>query len=91
MKYIEITKQEAEKVYKHDQIHISVYKANEDKGTVEFVKSYDVSRPKNISWAPTSTYEGKIDIDNNTNGSIMFDLDGKRYVYYNAIIEVIEK
>lgn len=60
MKYIEITKQEAEKVYKHDQIHISVYKANEDKGTVEFVKSYDVSRPKNISWAPTSTFEGQI-------------------------------
>lgn len=38
-----------------------------------------------------ATYEGKIDIDNNSNGSIMFDLDGKRYVYYNAIIEVIEK
>lgn len=38
-----------------------------------------------------ATYEGKIDIDNNTNGSIMFDLNGKRYVYYNAIVEVIEK
>lgn len=38
-----------------------------------------------------ATYEGLIDIDNNSNGSIMFDLDGKRYVYYNAIIEVIEK
>lgn len=38
-----------------------------------------------------ATYEGKIDIDNNQNGSIMFELDGKRYVYYNAIIEVIEK
>lgn len=38
-----------------------------------------------------ATYEGKIDIDDNTNGSIMFDLNGKRYVYYNAIIEVIEK
>ena len=38
-----------------------------------------------------ATYEGKIDIDNNSNGSIMFDMDGKRYVYYNAIIEVIEK
>ena len=48
MKYIEITKQEAEKVYKHDQIHISIYKTNEDKGTVEFVKSYDVNRPKNV-------------------------------------------
>lgn len=38
-----------------------------------------------------ATYEGLIDIDDNSNGSIMFDLDGKRYVYYNAIIEIIEK
>lgn len=38
-----------------------------------------------------ATYEGKIDIDDNTNGSVMFELDGKRYVYYNAIVEVIEK
>ena len=60
MKYIEITTQEDEKVYKQDQIHISVYKAQEDKGTVEFVKSYDVSRPKNVSWAPTSTLDGRI-------------------------------
>ncbi len=38
-----------------------------------------------------ATYEGKVDIDDNSNGSVMFDLNGKRYVYYNAIIEVIEK
>lgn len=38
-----------------------------------------------------ATYEGLIDIDNNANGSVMFDLNGKRYVYYNAIVEVIEK
>lgn len=38
-----------------------------------------------------ATYEGKIDIDDNTNGSVMFDLDGKRYVYYHAIVEIIEK
>ena len=38
-----------------------------------------------------ATYEGLIDIDDNSNGSVMFDLDGKRYVYYNAIIEVIEQ
>lgn len=38
-----------------------------------------------------ATYEGKIDIDDNENGSVMFDLDGKRYVYYNAIVEIIEK
>ena len=39
-----------------------------------------------------ATYEGKIDIDDNANNnSIMFELDGKRYVYYNAIVEVIEK
>ena len=60
MKYIEITKQEAEKIYKHDQIHISVYKSQEDKGTLEFVKGYDVSRPKNVSWTPMLTLEGRI-------------------------------
>ena len=60
MKYIEITRQEAEKVYKHDQIHISVYRANEDKGTAEFVKNYDVSRPKSVSWTPALTLEGRI-------------------------------
>lgn len=39
-----------------------------------------------------ATYEGKIDIDDNSNNnSVMFELDGKRYVYYNAIVEVIEK
>ena len=38
-----------------------------------------------------AVHEGLIDIDDNTNGSIMFDLNGKRYVYYNAIVEVIEK
>ena len=38
-----------------------------------------------------ATYEGKVDIDDNANGSIMFELDGKRYVYYNAIVEVIQK
>ena len=38
-----------------------------------------------------ATYEGKVDIDDNANGSIMFELDGKRYVYYNAIVEVVQK
>lgn len=60
MKYIEITRQEAEKVYKHDQIHISIYKSQEDKGTLEFVENHDVSRPKNVSWAPTLTLDGRI-------------------------------
>lgn len=38
-----------------------------------------------------ASYEGLIDIDDNQNGSVMFDMNGKRYVYYNAIVEVIEK
>lgn len=38
-----------------------------------------------------ASYEGLIDIDDNTNGSLMFDLDGKRYVYYNCLCEIIEK
>lgn len=37
-----------------------------------------------------ASHEGKIDIEDREN-SILFDLDGKRYVYYNAIIEVLEK
>ena len=37
-----------------------------------------------------ASHEGKIDIEDREN-SILFDLDGKRYVYYNAIIEVVEK
>lgn len=37
-----------------------------------------------------ASHEGKIDIEDRES-SILFDLDGKRYVYYNAIIEVVEK
>lgn len=36
-------------------------------------------------------YEGKIDIEDNSGSYALFHLDGKRYMYYNAIIEVIEK
>ena len=36
-------------------------------------------------------YEGKIDIEDNSGTYALFHLDGKRYMYYNAIIEVIEK
>ncbi len=36
-------------------------------------------------------YEGKIDIEENeSGGKVLFDLDGKRYVYYNCLVEVIE-
>lgn len=37
-----------------------------------------------------ATYEGKLDLQENE-GKVLFDLDGKRYVYYNALVEVIEK
>lgn len=37
-----------------------------------------------------ASHEGLIDIEDRDN-SILFELNGKRYVYYNAIIEVIEK
>lgn len=36
-----------------------------------------------------ATHSGKVDIEDREN-SILFELNGKRYVYYNAIIEVIE-
>lgn len=34
-------------------------------------------------------YEGRIDIESDTNGCLKFDYDGKRYIYYNAIVESI--
>ena len=38
------------------------------------------------------TYEGKIDIeDSETGGKIKFDVDGHRYIIYNAIVVVEEK
>lgn len=34
-------------------------------------------------------YEGKIDIEENAGGYLLFDYDGKRYTYYNCFIESI--
>lgn len=36
-----------------------------------------------------ASYTGRIDIEQNDT-KVLFDLDGKRYIYYNAIVEVIE-
>lgn len=36
-------------------------------------------------------YEGKIDLQATDGGKLLFDLDGKRYIYYNCLVEVIEK
>lgn len=38
-----------------------------------------------------ASYEGKIDIAENLSGTVKFQLKGKRYIYYNALVEVIEK
>ena len=37
------------------------------------------------------TYEDKIDLEMNDSGVVKFELNGKRYMYYNAFVEVIEK
>lgn len=37
------------------------------------------------------TYKGKIDLEPNDSGVVKFELDGKRYMYYNAFVEVIEQ
>ncbi len=37
-----------------------------------------------------ATYEGNLDVQVNSS-KVLFDLDGKRYIYYNALVEVIEK
>lgn len=36
-----------------------------------------------------ASYTGKIDIEENES-KVLFDMDGKRYIYYNALVEVIE-
>lgn len=36
-----------------------------------------------------ATYSGKIDIETNDGGYVKFDLDGKRYIYYNCFVESI--
>ena len=38
-----------------------------------------------------ASYEGRIDVAENVNGTVKFELKGKRYIYYNALVEVIEK
>lgn len=35
-------------------------------------------------------HEGKIDVQINQS-KVLFDLNGKRYVYYNCLVEIIEK
>ena len=37
-----------------------------------------------------ATYEGMIDVEESET-KVLFDLNGKRYIYYNAVVEVIEK
>ena len=37
-----------------------------------------------------ASYKGKIDIQINDT-KVLFELKGKRYIYYNAVVEVIEK
>lgn len=37
-----------------------------------------------------ATYTGRVDIEDNET-KVLFDLDGKRYIYYNAIVEIIER
>lgn len=34
-------------------------------------------------------YEGQIDIQANDGGFVLFDFDGKRYIYYNCFVETI--
>ena len=37
------------------------------------------------------TYEGKLDIEYSDNGEVKFDMNGKRYILYNAIVIVEEQ
>lgn len=37
------------------------------------------------------TYRGKIDLESTEGGIVKFDLNGKRIMYYNCYVEVIEE
>ena len=44
-----------------------------------------------MSGEKIATYKGKIDIEENADCSkVKFELDGKRYIYYNCMVEAIE-
>lgn len=58
--------------------------SNINGGLNRIVNVYDYTGNK------IATYEGKIDVQQNES-KVLFDLNGKRYVYYNALVEVIEK
>lgn len=53
-------------------------------GLCRVVNVYDYQGDK------IASYEGKIDVEEN-DSKVLFDLDGKRYIYYNCLVEVIEK
>lgn len=36
-----------------------------------------------------ASYKGKIDLEETEGGYIKFDLNGKRYIYYNCFVETI--
>lgn len=38
-----------------------------------------------------AVYKGKIDLESTEGGIVKFDLNGKRYMYYNCFVEAIEE
>ena len=58
--------------------------SNVSGGLDRIVNIYDYQGDK------IASYEGKIDVAEN-DSKVLFDLDGKRYIYYNCLVEVIEK
>ena len=51
---------------------------------------YRTVKVYNLNGELMATYEGKIDLATE-DGSIQFEYNGKRIIWYNAIVEVIEK
>lgn len=52
-------------------------------GMIRTVKVYDYQGDL------IAEHSGKIDVQSNES-KVLFDLDGKRYIYYNCLVEVIE-
>lgn len=68
--------------------------ASWDRAATDFRSEFSGGLQRTVRvYTPTgdliAEYEGKIDLEVNENGKVKFDFDGKRYIYYNCLVESI--
>lgn len=67
------------------QRELKTFQSNWNGGLDRIVTVY------NFDGTVHATFEGKIDIQSSEGGKVLFDFEGKRYIYYNRPVDVIEK